>query len=355
MKIKKLSAKMFGCFVFFTMILPVMPLMPQGQLIVHVIIDPPNVPAGQPTEIRVEVLSAPGNPLPGAHVEISAGGGVFLDSGGTVVDGQTGGDGMYVTPWKCDQCAPAYVFNIEVNKPEFQGWKGEATVHITSEPAPEPSPGPGGQIFANASANPPIISRAQPTGIRVEAFSDQGDPIPGAYVKISVGGGFFIDSNNTTIEGNTGGDGVFETPWKCIQCAAAYVFDIEVNKPGFKGWKGETRVEITDQPSPVEGGPINVNASTHPDTVSKGQPTEIRVEVFSNQADPIPDAHVKISAGGGMFLDSKGLVVEGQTDINGVFVTPWKCIQCAPAYVFDIEVTKPGFDKGKAEAKVNIK
>jgi hypothetical protein len=257
---------------------------------------------------------------------------------------------MYVTPWKCDQCAPAYVFNIEVNKPEFQGWKGEAVVHITSEPAP----GPGNQIFANASADPPIISRAQPTGIRVEAFSDQGDPIPGAYVKISVGGGFFIDSNNPTVEGNTGDDGVFETPWKCIQCAPAYVFAVEVNKPGFKGWKGETRVEITDEPGPVEGGPINVNAGTHPGTVSPGQPTEIRVEAFSNQADPIPEAHVKISAGGGMFLDSNGLVVEGQTDINGVFVTPWKCIQCAPAYVFDIEVTKPGFGKGKAEARVNI-
>jgi hypothetical protein len=98
-----------------------------------------------------------------------------------------------------------------------------------------------------------------------------------------------------------------------------------------------------------------VNASTHPDTVSKGQPTDIRVGAFSNQGDPIPDAHVKISAGGGVFLDATGLVVEGQTDINGVFVTPWKCMQCAPAYVFSIEVTKPGFDKGKAEAKVNIK
>ncbi len=351
MKTKKLYAKMLFCLVFFTMIFLVMPIMPQGQLIVHAIIDPPTVSTGQPTGIRVEVFSAPGNPLPGAHVEISAGGGVFLDSGGTVAAGQTGGDGIYATSWKCDPCAPDYVFNIEVNKPGFQGWKGEAGVHI----ATQPKPGPGSEIFANASANPPVISRAQPTVIRVEAFSDQGDPIPGAHVIISAGGGFFIDSNNTTVEGNTEADGAFETPWKCIQCAPAYVFAIEVNKPGFKDWKGETRVEITDQPGPVQGGPINVNASTHPGTVSQDQPTNIRVEAFSNQGDPIPDAHVKISAGGGVFLNSNGTVIEGQTDINGVFVTPWKCLKCAPAYVFDIEVNKPGFEKGKAEARVNIK
>lgn len=350
MKTKELSAKMFGCFVLFTMILPVMPLMSQGQLIVHVVIDPPTVHAVQPTAIRVEVLSAPGNPLPDAHVEISAGGGVFLDSGGTFVDGHTGGDGMYVTPWKCEQCAPAYVFNIKVNKPGFPGWKGEAAVHIASQPAP----GPGNQIFANAGANPPVISQAQPTVIRIEAFSDQGAPIPGAYVKINVGGGFFIHSNNTTIEGNTEADGAFETPWKCTQCAPAYVFAVEVNKPGFKGWNGETRVEITNEPGPVQGGPIQVNAGTHPDTVSTGQPTDIRVEAFSDQGDPIPGAHVKISAGGGVFLNSNGLIVEGQTDFNGLFIAPWRCLQCAPAYVFDIEVNKPGFEQGKAEARVNI-
>jgi hypothetical protein len=352
MKPKKLVAKMIVCFIFFTMIFLVMPSTLQaGKLIVHVSIAPPTVSVGQPTEIRLEVFSAPGTPLPDAHVEISAGGGVFLDSGNIVVDGQTGANGMYATPWKCDQCASAYVFNIEVNKPGFQGWKGEATVHITTQP----SPGQGSQIFANASANPPNISKAQPTVIKVEAFTDQGNPIPGAHVKINVGGGFFIDSNNTVVEGHTGANGLFETPWKCIQCAPAYVFDIEVNKPGFQGWKGETKVEITSQPGPVQGGPINVNAGTHPAVVSKGQPTDIKVEAFSNQGDPIPGAHVKISAGGGVFLDSAGLVVEGQTDINGVYVTPWKCMQCAPAYVFSIEVTKPGFDKGKSEATVNIK
>ena len=352
MKQKKLYVKMCVCFVFFTMILLVMPSgLQAGQPIVHVDIVPPTVSVGQPTDIRIEVLSAPGSPLPGAHIEISAGGGVFLDSGGTVVDGQTAANGIFATPWKCDQCASAYIFNIEVNKPGFQGWKGEATVHITTQPAA----GPGSQIFANTSTNPPVTSKAHPTVIRVEAFTGQGDPIPGAHVIIRAGGGFFIDSNNRVVEGHTEANGIFETPWKCIQCAAAFVFDIEVNKPGFQGWKGETKVEISSQPGPVQAGPININAGTHPATISKGQPTDIKVEAFSNQADPIPDAHVKISAGGGVFLDSKGLVIEGQTDIDGVFVTPWKCMQCAPAYVFSIEVTKPGFDKGKAEAKVNIK
>ncbi|UCH92244.1 MAG: hypothetical protein JSV88_18365 [Candidatus Aminicenantes bacterium] len=352
MRSKKSCTGIYVYFMFFIVIFLVMPAAVQaGKLIVNVSIDPPTVSVGQPTEIRVEVFSGPGAPLAGAHVEISAGGGVFLDSGSTIVEGHTAADGMFATPWKCDQCASAYVFNIEVNKPGFQGWKGEATVHI----APQPPPGQGSQIFATASADPPAVSRAHPTVIRVEAFSSQGNPIPGAHVKISAGGGFFLDSNTTIVEGQTGDNGVFETPWKCLQCAPAYVLNIEVNKPGFQGWRGETKVEITNQPFPVQGGPIHVNAGTHPPTVSKGQPTEIRVEALSDRGDPIPGAHVKISAGGGIFLHSKGLVMEGHTDANGMFAAPWKCMQCAPAYVFDIEVTKPGFEKGKAGVKVNIK
>ncbi len=217
------------------------------------------------------------------------------------------------------------------------------------------APVQAGTIIANAGTHPPTVSKGQPTEIRVEAISDKGTPIPHADVKISAGGGIFLDSNKNFVHGKTDPNGVFLTPWKCVQCAPGYEFNIVVTKPGFEKGMAKAHVNITAHPSPVQGGPITVHAGTHPSTVSKGQPTEIRVEAFSAQGTPIPHADVKISAGGGIFLDSNNIVVYGITDPNGVFLTPWKCVQCAPRYEFDIEVTKPGFEKGKAKAHVNIK
>lgn len=244
MKQKKSSRQVFLYVIFSTMILLVMPwMLPAASIEAKAGTHPDTVTIGQPTEIRVEVFSDQGTPLINARVKISAGGGVFLDSNDTVIEGQTDSNGMYAAPWKCDQCAPAYVFNIEVNKPDFQGWTGEATVNIISSPPP----GQGTQIFATATVDPPAVSPGQPTLIRVEAFSEQGTPVPHATVTIHSGGGMFIDSNTTTLEGHTGSDGVFETSWKCLQCASAYEFNIKVAKPGYKGWEGETRVEIAAQ------------------------------------------------------------------------------------------------------------
>ena len=67
----------------------------------------------------------------------------------------------------------------------------------------------------------------------------------------------------------------------------------------------------------VQAATFNVHAGTHPPAVSKGQPTEIRVEVLSAKGNPVPGAHVKISAGGGVFLHSNNTTVHGQTDPHG--------------------------------------
>ena len=322
-----------------------------GTIIANAGTNPPIVSKGQPTEIRVEALSDKGVPIPNADVKISAGGGSFLDTHSTEVHGYTDANGIFVTPWKCLQCAPTYIFSIEVTKPGFNKWMGKAEVNIAEHPLPVQC----GPINVNAGTHPPDVSKGQATEIRVEALSAQGTPIPHADVKISAGGGIFLDSNNTVVHGKTDPSGVFLTPWKCVQCAPGYEFDIEVTTPGFEKGLAKAHVNITAHPSPVPGGPINVHADTHPSTVSKGQPTEIRVEALSAQGTPIPHADVKISAGGGIFLDSKNTVVHGKTDPNGVFLTPWKCVQCAPGYEFDIEVTTPGFEKGQAKAHVNIK
>ena len=210
------------------------------------------------------------------------------------------------------------------------------------------------QIIVHTDTNPAVVSKGQPTEIIVRALTPQGDPIPQAHVKISAGGGAFIHSNSTTVDGQTDTNGMFTTPWKCVYCAPAYVFAIEVTKSGFQKGTAQARVNIASQPIPGPGGQMTVRVNTHPETISRGQPTEILVKALTPQGDPIPQAHVKISAGGGLFLHSNTTTIQGETNAQGDFSTPWKCNQCAPAYVFSIEVTKPGFEKTTTQAQVNI-
>ncbi len=330
-----------------------------GPVHVKAEVHPGTVPPGHPAEIFVEVHNAKGAPVVGAHVEVSAGGGVFLDSKNTVVDGQTDHNGIFVTPWKCDKCAPAYQFDIKVNKPGFGPWSGKALVKIGkggSPPPPPPPPGPGGAIRVHAHADPPDIPANHPTEIVVEAQAPGGHPLEGAEVHISAGGGLFLDSNKTQVHGKTAPDGVFRTPWKCSPCAGAYQFDIQVNKPGFAAGHAKANVKINTQPGPPApaGGPLKVIAQADPPKVHKGQPTDVVVRVFAPNGHPLPGAEVKVAAGGGEFPGQKGLTVHGMTGPNGEFRTQWKCTSCAPAYVFDIEVGKHGFDPAKAQATVNI-
>jgi len=357
MKVEKSLSRV--CFYFFFLIavlliaqLPVN----AAQIIVHASAQPGTTAKGQSTEIFVNARTSMGDPIPQAHVKISVGGGFFLHSKTTTVHGQTNPQGDFGTPWLCNQCAGGYGFVIEVTKPGFQ--KGTANVHVNISSQPVQKPIPGGQIIVHSEIQPPTVSKGQPTEIFVKALTPQGTPIPQAHVKISVGGGFFLHTKTTTAHGQTNAQGDFGTPWQCNQCAGGYEFVIEVTKPGFKKGTNRVHVNISSQPvpkpMPIPGSQIVVHPELHPPTVSRGQPTEIFVRVQTPQGIPIANAHVKIGAGGGIFLHFNGLTVNGQTNANGEFATPWKCNQCAPAYVFDIEVTKPGLKKGKAQATVKI-
>ena len=355
MKVQKSLLRMCFYFIFPVAVLLITQLpVHAAQMIVHASAQPGTVAKGQPTEIFVKALTSLGNPIPQAHVKISVGGGFFMHSKTTTVHGQTNAQGDFGTPWSCNQCAGGYGFVVEVTKPGFQ--KGTANVHVNISSHPMQKPIPGGQINVHSEIHPPTVSKGQPTEIFVRALTPQGTPIPQAHVKISVGGGFFIHSKTTTVHGQTNPQGDFGTSWKCNQCAGGYEFVIEITKPGFKKGTDRVHVNISSHPmqKPIPGGQINVHSEIHPPTVSRGQPTEIFVRALTPQGTPIPYANVKISAGGGLFLHSKGIIVHGQTNANGEFGTPWKCDQCASAYVFDIEVTKAGFKKGTTQATVKI-
>jgi hypothetical protein len=220
-------------------------------------------------------------------------------------------------------------------------------------------------LYVKTGTHPSVLAPGQNTEIVVEVRSDSGVPLSQAYVTISAGGGLFIYNKKLMVEGMTDNNGVFVAYWQCTQCAPAYVFNVEVSKPGFATWRGNARVNIdfkltppppTPQPPqpPGTGGVIRVHAAANPPNIPPGQPTEIVVRSETMQGHPLPQAEVRITAGGGVFFGSNTTVVYGQTDVHGVYRAPWKCMPCAQSYVFNIEVVKPGFNPGKGQAEVHI-
>ena len=76
---------------------------------------PPIVTPGQPTTIAVTVRNASGRPVRGAKVVVSADGGTFTGAGQPrVIDGVTSAEGIFRAEWRCQPCAPAYQFGVEV-------------------------------------------------------------------------------------------------------------------------------------------------------------------------------------------------------------------------------------------------
>jgi hypothetical protein len=102
---------------------------PGGPILVD-IKAPPNVPPDQWAEIDVMARDNAGQPMPGAMVNLQAGGGLFDGTGNPGIEGPTGPGGHFVVRWKCQACAPAYVIGVLVTKPDFADWKGEVKISI---------------------------------------------------------------------------------------------------------------------------------------------------------------------------------------------------------------------------------
>lgn len=108
-------------------------------------------------------------------------------------------------------------------------------------------------------------------------------------------------------------------------------------------------------PSPtLHGGPIAATASANPSVISRGQQTSINVYAQDSQGRPLPSATVTLSSGGGRFSQTGTTTVSGPTDSSGAFRAFWSCDLCAPAYVGDVRITKPGYEEAKAQWRVEI-
>jgi hypothetical protein len=99
--------------------------------------------------------------------------------------------------------------------------------------------------------------------------------------------------------------------------------------------------------------PIVVEASSQPSNIAVGEWTTITVAA-TQDGQPLPDAQVIVSAGGGVFRGSKSTQAAGATDANGIFETSWSCQPCAPSYGITAEVSKDGLAAAKAAVTVKI-
>jgi hypothetical protein len=102
-------------------------------------------------------------------------------------------------------------------------------------------------------------------------------------------------------------------------------------------------------------GQIVAVASAFPTVVSEGQRTKISVVAYSGEYEPISDAKVKVSAGGGVFTQTGSTVVLGVTDAQGTYTVEWLCTPCAAGYEFGVEVFKSGYVSESTRTSVAIK
>ena len=85
------------------------------------------------------------------------------------------------------------------------------------------------QPLVTAEATPPVVGSGERTTISVTVKAPDGQPIGGADVALSAGGGGFAGSGQSRIEGRTDIDGVFRAEWQCQPCASGYQIAIEVS------------------------------------------------------------------------------------------------------------------------------
>jgi len=102
-------------------------------------------------------------------------------------------------------------------------------------------------------------------------------------------------------------------------------------------------------------GPMIVTATPNPPVISRGQQTRVSVYVQDSQGRPLPQATVTLSAGGGRFNRTGTSTVSGATDSSGSYTGYWSCDPCAPAYVSEVRVTKPGLGEANAQWQVQIR
>lgn len=162
-------------------------------------------------------------------------------------------------------------------------------------------------------------------------------------------------------------DGIYKgTTPMTIEKVEAGSHTINLKYTGYQDWSQNILVvasETTYVSAPLTSTPpkpITVSVNTNPRTISAGGSTVVSVVVLSDNS-PVPNANVKVGAGGGYFSDTGNTVSTGTTDNNGVFKTVWytydRSVYTGTGYLyyaFSVSVNKQGYVSGDGEDQVKV-
>lgn len=122
---------------------------------------------------------------------------------------------------------------------------------------------------------------------------------------------------------------------------------------------GDHPIDGADHES-IPTGPITVEASSYPRTISPGGSSQITVLALVNN-QRLPDADVRIRIGGGYFEDTGTTTTTGRTDSSGVFRAIWHTYEASAysgggmSYQLEINIEKPGYEAGQAYPEIFIR
>ena len=106
-----------------------------GPLQINVNADQLSVAPGGSTQINVFVTGGNDLPVPGARVKVSAGGGIFTDTGGTESVGQTDEKGVFRTTWRTYDASKytgdmSYELGVKASKENLADAAGRITIFV---------------------------------------------------------------------------------------------------------------------------------------------------------------------------------------------------------------------------------
>jgi hypothetical protein len=149
----------------------------------------------------------------------------------------------------CNPCAARYAISVEASKSGFVTAQTDVNVGIVTRTKAERN------LRLIAQPEPAAVSAGQKAAIVVTVEDESGDPVSGASVVVSAGGGKFLGLRENydpqaTLQspyratGITDRNGQFTTGWVCNPCAARYGMTVEASKSGFVTAQTDVTVAI---------------------------------------------------------------------------------------------------------------
>lgn len=348
------------------------PVKAPAGILLHATASPATVAPGGATVVTVRTRKPDGSPLPGATVQVTAGGGHFGDTLDPAVRGVTDANGMFRARWRTldpNVYAGGGTYRYEMAAEAAAGGYSRArtSVVVAVRPGGGTAP-PGARVLMEASH-----TKVRPRGsslITVTALAADGSPLAGAEVRVGAGEGTFDGTPDREVEGVTDAQGRFRTRWRAMDASAypvadgayPYVLTARVTRPS--GTVALADVRLVVQASGGSAGPASAALGVRmqmPVAVAPGGRAPIKVIVRDPSGAPVPGADVALRCDGGAFVTTNATTAEGRTGPQGGLAVGW-ATGAAASYGagsttrrFQALVTTPGYGPAAARGQTDVK